>query len=63
MRHVFLPRFEMRKEIKWTKGILEALKETHQPKGKNAIYFHSIEEMRKIVGKKAFFCWRHIVRD
>ena len=53
----------MRKEIKWTKGILEALKETHQPKGKNAIYFHSIEEMRKIVGKKAFFCWNHIVRD
>ena len=62
MRNVFLPRFSMKKEIKWTKGMLEALKETHPLKGKNAIHFHSIEDIRKIAKKKHFLCWKHIVK-
>lgn len=51
----------MQKEIKWTKGMLQALKETHPTEGKNAIHFHSIEEIRKIARRKQFLCWRHIV--
>lgn len=61
MRHVFLPQFRTEKEIKWTKGFLEALKKTHPTSGSNAIYFHPYEDIRKISGKHALLCWRHIV--
>ena len=63
MRHVFLPRFQMKKEIKWTKGFLEALTQTHPLNGSNAIYFHPYEDMQKIAKRHKFICWRHIVWD
>lgn len=61
MRHVFLPRFQTVKEIKWTKGFLEALKMTHPINGSNAIHFHPLEDIKKIVGNHNYMCWRHIV--
>lgn len=63
MRNVFLPRFRMEKEIKWTKGFLEALKKTHPTSGSNAIYFHPYEDIKTIVGKRSYICWRHVVGD
>lgn len=62
MRHVFLPRFTIKKEIKWTRSFLDILKNTHYTDGSNeTIHFHPIEEMNKMIGKKQLFCWRYLV--
>lgn len=61
MRHVFLPRFQRAREIQWTTELLGALQLTHLAQVRHAVFFHALEDMRAIVGRREFLCWRHLV--
>ena len=62
MKTVFLPRFDAKHEIKWTRAFLEILKNTHM-KGddSHSIHLMTIQDIQQYVNKKGFICWKHLV--
>lgn len=60
MRHVFLPQFHRKNEIKWTKGFIAILKETHPVVGPNSLRFYTNEDMHTMTQKARYLCWREL---
>ena len=60
MRHVFLPQFYRKNEIKWTKGFISILQETHPLVGPNSLRFYTNEDMRQMTQKTHYLCWREL---
>ena len=58
MKTVFLPRFMMKKEIKWTRGILDVLKNTHPS---DSLSFVPYEEIEKIANHHDLLCFYNLV--
>ena len=53
MKTVFLPRFDAKHEIKWTRAFLEILKNTHMiGDDSHSIHFMTIQDMQEYVNKK-----------
>ena len=62
MKTVFLPRFDAKHEIKWTRAFLEILKNTHMiGDDSHSIHFMTIQDIQEYVNKKEFICWKHLV--
>ena len=60
MRHVFLPQFHRKSEIKWTKGFIAILRETHPLVGPNSLRFFTNEDMQQMTQRVRYLCWREL---
>lgn len=60
MHHVFFPNFDAKKEIKWTKALLQILTNTH-PEGPHGITIYQADDIRSLANGKSRICFRTVV--